>query len=350
MRKLSIVFFVLGIGLLSYLIYDSNPGELWAQLRSIGPSFGLVLGVGLLSMFFLACAWKDLLYPERATATVLDLFLAGLVGFTVNELTPGSVAGEPVKGAMLRGKIPGEDIVSSLILHNYLYLITNFLQIALGAAFALALLDLSPVLWWGCVGVVIVVPLIVLLLALAVRWGMAERFMRVLRVLRLPIKNLSEHIVSARKADAQARNYHRERPGAFWRAFGWIFMARAMAVVEIWVILTLINHPAAFGTLMLLQTSSLLVYVVFFFVPSQMGANELGSTVIFDLLRFNPATGLLMELVRRLRKISIVIIGLSILAVRGLVRPRTVAPAVSTTVEAAEEARRLAAEPVRPPE
>lgn len=322
MRKLSLVFLILGVALLGYLVYDVGPAKLWAHLVTIGPGFLWVLLVGLTSMFFLACAWKDLLYRERSTATVWDLFLAGIVGFAVNELTPGSVAGEPVKGAMLRGKIPGPDIVSSLILHNYLYIITNFLQIALGATVGLLWLDLSPVLMWGTVAVTVVVAGILGLLAVAIRWGMAERFMRALRYLRLPIQNIEGAIQGAREADAQARSFHREHRLAFWRAFGWIFLARAMAVVEIWVILTLIEHPTGFATLMLLQASSLLVYVIFFFVPSQMGANELGSTVIFDLLKFSPATGLLMELVRRARKLSVVLIGLLIFGVRTLVASR----------------------------
>lgn len=325
MRKLSLIFLLFGIGLLVYLVHDVGPRALWAQLSSIGPSFLLVLLVGLVSMFFLACAWRDLLYRERSTATVMDLFLAGMVGFAVNELTPGSVAGEPVKGAMLRGKIPGPDIVSSLILHNYLYIITNFLQIALGATVGLIWLDMSPVLMWGTVVVTVVVAGILGLLAMAIRWGMAEHFMRALRYLRIPIRNIEGVIEGAHKADAQARSFHREHRLAFWRAFAWIFAARAMAVVEIWVILELIRHPTSLATLMLLQASSLLVYVVFFFVPSQMGANELGSTVIFDLLRLNPATGLLMELVRRARKLSVVLIGLCILGLRVLLGGRKAA-------------------------
>jgi len=320
MRKLSLFFLLLGLVLLGVLIYRSDPGLLWQQLVHIGPSFGLVVLVGLSSLFLLACAWKDLLYPERSNATVIDLFLAGMAGFAVNELTPGSVAGEPVKGALLSGKVPGKDIVSSLILHNYIYIITNFLQIAIGASIGLAFLDMAPVLRWGTVVVTAVVAIILVLLALAIRWGMAERFMRALRFLRLPIRNIEAHIKSARQADQQARTFHRERPVAFWRAFGWIFLARAMAGVEIWLILVLIDHPAGIATLMLLQASSLLVYVIFFFVPSQMGANELGSTVIFDLLRFNPSTGLLMELVRRLRKISVVLIGLAVLGGHSLAR------------------------------
>ena len=335
MRKLSAAFLVVGIGLLAYLIYDVGPATLWKNLKSIGPSFGFVLAVGLGSMFFLACAWKDLLYPERHTATVMDLFAAGLVGFAVNELTPGSVAGEPVKGAMLKDKIPAEDIVSSLILHNYLYIITNFLQIAIGALIGLIWLDMSPVLTYGTIIVTVVVAGILVLLTLAIRWGMAEKFMRGLRFIRLPIKNMEPMIERAKRVDLQARTFAKERRAAFWRAFAWIFAARSMAVVELWVILVLIGHPAGFATLMLLQASTLLVYVVFFFVPSQMGANELGSTVIFELLRFNPATGLLMELVRRLRKITVVVLGLCIFGIRSLLKPSLpepeTAPAAAVT-------------------
>jgi uncharacterized protein (TIRG00374 family) len=329
MHKLSALFLVIGLGLLGYLVYTSGPGTLWASLVHVGPSFLWVLLVGLTSLVMLGAAWKELLYPERSSATVLDLSLAGIVGFAINELTPGSVAGEPVKAALLKDKVPAEDLVSSLILHNYLYILTNFLQIAVGALVGLLWLDLSPVLMWGTLVVTVVVGGIIVLLALAIRWGMAERFMRGLQRLRLPIRNIEGLIVRARTVDEQARTFHRDRPAAFWRAFAWIFAARSMAVVEIWLILTLIGHSAGFATLMLLQASTLLVYVIFFFVPSQMGANELGSTVIFKLLLFNPQTGLTMELIRRLRKISVVVLGLIIFGVTTLARRRQ--PAATTT-------------------
>lgn len=340
MRKLSLVFLVLGIALLGVLIYQVGPAKLWADILRIGPSVLWVLLVGLASMFFLAVAWKELLYPERTTATVWDLFGAGLVGFAVNELTPGSVAGEPVKGAQLQGKVPPEDIVSSLILHNYLYIITNFLQIALGALIGLIWLDLAPALMWGTIVVTVVVAGILVLLTLAIRWGMAERFMKGLRFLRLPIQNIEGAIEGASKADLQARTYATERRAAFWRAFLWIFAARTMAVVEIWVILLIIGHPAGFATLMLLQASSLLVYVIFFFVPSQMGANEAGSTLIFKLLRFDPATGLLMELVRRLRKITVIVIGLCLLGLKTLLKPRETTTVATAPIAATEPAEK----------
>jgi hypothetical protein len=170
--------------------------------------------------------------------------------------------------------------------------------------------------------VTVVVAAIIVLLALAIRWGMAEKFLRALVWIRLPIKNVEGVLAQARTVDQQARSFHKERPAAFWRAFGWIFAARSMAVVEIWVILTLIGHPSSFALLMLLQASTLLGYVIFFFVPSQMGANELGSMVIFRLLYLNPATGLSMELVRRLRKVSVVLLGLVILGVKTVLKAR----------------------------
>ena len=54
MRKLSLFFLLLGVVLLGALIYRSDPARLWQELVHIGPSFGLVVLVGLSSLYFLA--------------------------------------------------------------------------------------------------------------------------------------------------------------------------------------------------------------------------------------------------------------------------------------------------------
>jgi carbon starvation protein CstA len=68
--------------------------------------------------------------------------------------------------------------------------------------------------------------------------------------------------------------------------------------------------PAA---VFLIQTTSLIVYIAFAFIPSQLGANEGASYFLFPYLGLTAGVGVAMEMLRRLRVVAVVALGLVLL-------------------------------------
>lgn len=75
------------------------------------------------------------------------------------------------------------------------------------------------------------------------------------------------------------------------------------AVCEVWLVLRLLPGGSA-ATLLdafIMETTGRLITVVFKFVPYRLGVDEAGSAVVARALGFDPAIGVALALVRRLR-------------------------------------------------
>jgi hypothetical protein len=158
----------------------------------------------------------------------------------------------------------------------------------------------------------------ILLVAWLVHRGLAERFLKLLGRLGLKRAAGEDLLEKARKADREVRRFASEHRWPFAKAFFWVFVGRALCVVEVWVILKVMSIDAGPAAVFLIQSLSLIVYIVFAFVPSQLGANEGASYFLFPYLGMSSGVGVAMEMVRRLRIVATVLLGLMILGLYSL--------------------------------
>ena len=321
MKRLQGIFLFVGLGLLGYLVYKVGPGTLLQQLLDAGWGFGAVVLVALASIVVMGVGWKILLDQGRSRAGLMELVGASIVGAAINFLTPGSMGGEPVKASLLGDKVPSEELVSTVLLHNLLYWLSNLLLIVFGFLIALVTLDLPGRLLALLGGATVLVAVPVLLGAWIIHRGSAEGFIRLLGRVGIKLKNIDHVLAKARQADALVRKFRLEHPGAFWWAFVWVLVGRSLSVLEVWVILLVMGHGVSLPTAFLVQSTSLIVYVAFAFIPSQLGANEGASFMLFPYLGLSASVGVAMEVIRRLRVVALVIIGLGLLALFTLRRP-----------------------------
>ena len=321
MKRLHGIFLLIGLGLLGYLIYRIGPGTLLEQLLDAGWGFGAVVLTALASIVVMGVGWKILLDQGDSKAGLVELVGASIVGAAINFLTPGSMGGEPVKASLLGEKVPSEELVSTVLLHNLLYWLSNLLLIVLGFFLALATLDLPLRLTLVLGGATLLVAVPVLLGAWIIHRGSAEGFLRLIGRFGIKPKNIDHLMDKARQADKLVRKFRTEHPGPFWWAFVWVFVGRALSVLEVWVILLVMGHQVSLPTAFLVQATSLIVYVAFAFIPSQLGANEGASFMLFPFLGLSASVGVAMEVIRRLRVVALVLLGLALLALFALRRP-----------------------------
>jgi uncharacterized protein (TIRG00374 family) len=309
---------VCGLVLLGYLVYRVGPSVLLDQLLRAGWGFAGVVAVALLSIVVMAIGWKALLAPGSSRANVWELAGASIVGAAINFITPGSVGGEPVKAALLKNKVPAEELVSTVLLHNVVYWVSNLLLIISGAAVALLTLSLPSKIVWLLIGATLGVALPVVAGAWLIHKGMAERFLRLVQKVGIKLKNGEELMERARKADVLVREFSSSHPRAFYAGFFWVFLGRAFCILEVYVILLVMGYSVSASTVFLIQTTSLIVYIAFAFIPSQLGANEGASYFLFPYVGLTAGAGVAMEMLRRLRVVALVALGLALLGVFSL--------------------------------
>ncbi len=312
------IFGALGFCILGYLVVRSGPARLWDQLSHLGPGFLLAVGAFAASKFFMALAWRPLFQPGRSTASLWDLTAATMVGGAINDVTPGGVGGEPLKVTWLAGKAPGEDLVSSLLLHNYLYVLTNILLMLAGGIALVSLLDLSTLARVGVFGGMAVMVGAAVGLAFVLRKGVAAPFVRLVRKLGLKSIDPEALLARARETDDQARRFFSERPLEMVQAFGWMVVSRAVAALETYFLLRMLGWSVSPVDVLLITTMTVAVYLVFPFVPSQVGAMEGAAFLLYPALGIAGAAGLAVEVVRRLRVIVMLAIALAIMAAKAL--------------------------------
>ena len=319
----NLVFGSLGLAILVYLVIKTGPAQLWYQVTHLGPGFVLAVSAFAASKFFMALAWRPLFQPGSSKATLWDLTAATVVGGAINDVTPGGVGGEPLKVTWLAGKAPGEDLVSSLLLHNYLYVLTNILLMLAGGLALVSLLDLSTVARVGVFAGMAVMVGAAVGLALVLRKGVAAPFVKLVRKVGFKSIDPEALLARARQTDEQARRFFSERPWKMVQAFGWMVVSRTVASLETYFLLRMLGWAVSPVDVLLITTMTVAVYLVFPFVPSQVGAMEGAAYLLYPALGIAGAAGLAVEVVRRLRVIVMLALALVIMAGKALVERRT---------------------------
>ena len=83
-----------------------------------------------------------------------------------------------------------------------------------------------------------------------------------------------------------------------------------MGVGEIYLIARLLKIPIGFEGALYLASLTVLINIVFVFIPGSMGVLEGAFGALCHLLNLNPLSGVAIQLVRRLRAIFWVFVGL----------------------------------------
>src|SRR5262249_37638429 len=98
-----------------------------------------------------------------------------------------------------------------------------------------------------------------------------------------------------------------------WRAAGSLgcFVAGwAVGAAEIYLILHWVGGAVEWPTALALETGSVLLDGMLFFVPAKVGTQEGGKVVLFAALGLDPARGLTVGVVRRIRELTYAALGL----------------------------------------
>jgi uncharacterized protein (TIRG00374 family) len=314
---LNVAFLVLGVGLLIGLLIRLDLEEVGRQILQVGWYFVLAFVLYVAAMLVGAVAWRQLVDPRASTARFMHILAALWAGHAINCVTPGASLGEVLKGTILKGRVQGDDLIASILVFNFLNTFVSQLYSMLGPLVCLFFLDLPEHVILALFGVACVFFIPVGVMYMLLRWGVAHRVVGLLR--RIPLIKLRDPdmlMKRARSADSRIREIRRVRPRAFWISVLMIIMVRLLQGAELFVILLALLPEQSLGFVLLLalltQTTAQLITWVATFVPGQIGVAEGGAALIYNLLHLDPLIGFSVLLVRRIRWILGIAIGLAI--------------------------------------
>lgn len=311
--------FLLGLGLLIYVINLVGLQPLFDALLRIGFGFFIVLAISGARHMFRTIAMSSAVPAEHRRFSFLQAFSARLGGEAISFLTfTGPLLGEATKVALLRRKVPLTYGVPALVVDNLLYNFSVVFFILSGACVMLFTYSLPALVYYTLIAIAAAAALGIAAAALAAR----RRIMLVTWLLdQMARLRLSPKVILKRRQhinhiETKVYDFYKHHPGVFMGMIACNLLAHASSVLEVYVTLRLLGFSASVAQAYIIESLTKVINFLFAFVPGTIGVYEGGTEVVLQSLGFVAATGVALALVRKAGIVFWTSIGLLILTWR----------------------------------
>lgn len=312
LRRLSLVLLLMGALGLAWMFHRIGVDQLWDALGQLGWGFALsssmhLVAIALDSVTLQACVSDRV--PRPAFLSTLRLSLSG---HAINEATPMAKLGELAKFSLLAEITGKSGAAAALIVQNFLMFTASCTLMAIAPLIGVAVLDIHP----GFVPVLLISAAIfaitgALTVFLLYR-GLGGAPLRLARRLGVSAERVERWGRTWRMVEANWRQASAKRPRMLL-AWSSALASRMANVAEVAVILAFIGVDDLLVVSMLTVASGLVVFWLTSFVPMQAGTAEGGTYFLFRYIGLPAHLGVLVELVRRVRRILFIGIGVTLL-------------------------------------
>jgi hypothetical protein len=281
-----------GIAAFAYAISVIGFANLGQAIARVGWGFAAILLVSAIRELARAAAWTQT-FTGTHRLSVRDAFRARMAGEALSALVPmGFVVGEPAKAHYVDDRMPFATAFGGLMLEFAFYTAS----LALFAVTALIMFASNTLVLLAAVAAIAILPAVK-----PVRRALApvRRFVigRPLRAAAIGVLELVYH---------------------------------ALGFAETYIILRFLSPVGATWTAAVaFETVSRGVSIVFKMVPMRVGVDEASAAFMATRLAIDPATGVMLALIRKLRVLFWTALGLLAIAVRAF---RRCAPALTCEV------------------
>jgi putative ABC transport system permease protein len=314
--------FLLGLGLLIFVINRVGIQPLFDALVRIGFGFFIVLGLSGLRHFLRTISMRAAVPAEHRRITFRQAFAARLGGEAISFLTfTGPLLGEATKVALLRKRVPLTYGVPALVVDNLLYNLSVVFFVLSGACVMLAWYQLPPPVYTVLLIIAAVAALGILVAVIAAK----RRVMMLTWVIdRLGELRLSPKVILKRRhhiyhLESKVYDFYKHHPAAFFVMIACNLLAHAASVAEVYLTLKMLGFYPQVAQAYIIESLTKVINFAFAFVPGTIGVYEGGTEVILQKgLGFTPAAGLALALVRKAAIVCWTSIGLLVLTWRTL--------------------------------
>jgi putative ABC transport system permease protein len=316
---LQTIAFLLGAGLLVYVIRAVGVQPIFDALRNVGFGFIFVLAINGLRHALRTAAMRISVPPEQRRFSFLQAFAARLGGESISFLTfAGPLLGEATKVALLRKRVPLVHGVPALVVDNLIYNLSVVLLIFSGACVMLVSYPAPPVVRAVLFGISAVTFLGMVAGALATRrratllTGIINRLARRGFNPRW-LRSRRHHIY---RIELTVYSFYKRRRAAFVAMISFDILSHLTSVFEVYVTLRLLGFTPHLSGSFIIESLTKVINFAFCFVPATIGVYETGTEIILRSLGFVAATGVALAIVRKAAIVFWTSIGLLVITWR----------------------------------
>lgn len=324
-RLWRLLFFLVGLALLTYLLQQVGLRALLEQARRVGWTFLAIVAVFGGVHLLRTLSWRVCLREDGHKLPVGSAFGLWLAGESMSYLSVGW-SGEAFRAVAAGAAVPVARNLSALFISRVFYMYASLLLT--GTSFLLCpfLVPLGEAAR-STTAVAAVLLLAITLLPLAGRASL-ERVARPLGTLlarhpRSPLSGRLQGLLHTFEEDLAA--LFSQGPRMALLLMGLNLLATLAGVVEVYLVLRALGASVSLPTALLIEGMSKVLSVFTYFIPGSLGVREGGVVLIFQLLQMSAAAAVTMVLVRRARALVWVGLGSLLVTLHGvspLVRAR----------------------------
>lgn len=305
-------FLAIGLVALGWMVADLGPAVLLDGMRRVGWGFALAVLVQGVALVLSGLALRRCARAEGCAQAAWPFVRAHVAGHAINTATPFGQLGEVTKYTLLVDRLPPERLLAALVIDNVMYVVTICAFVAV-----VPLLAIGPLGIEGAVRTALIAGAAAhAAIGLAVLWllrrGVGAWPFRLARRLGLPAPRVE-------RAEAWWRRFERAaRVGAtldpdMLAAWGLMLAARAMSALEAAVILRFLGVEDWLALGFLATAAAHVVRWLTSFVPLDAGTAEGGAYLFFRAIGLPPQLGVVLELVKKVRRVIFLGVGVAIL-------------------------------------
>jgi putative ABC transport system permease protein len=314
--SLQVVAFVLGLGLLVYVINRVGVQPVFDALGRIGFGFLILLAINGSRHVLRTLAMSASVPPEHRRFNFFQALSVRLGGEAISFLTfTGPLLGEATKVALLRKRVPLVYGVQALVIDNILYNLSVIVFILSGACVMLLTYELPLLVRYVLFAIAGMALLGIFAAALAHnrRVTLLTWFIDQLARVGLKPKFLSSRREQIERVESHIYDFYKHRPGSFFSILAFDFLSHASSVIEVYVTLRMLGFGPRVPAAYVIESLTKVINFMFGFVPATIGVYEGGTEIILQTLGYAAATGVTLALVRKAGIVFWTVIGLAIL-------------------------------------
>ena len=318
------IAFLLGLGLLVFVIYRIGYQSLLDSLASVGWGFVVIVALNLARHLLRAASMYRAVSPEHRTFNYWHAVAARFGGEAVSFFTfTGPFLGDATKAVLLKKNLPLTQGASAVIIDNILYYVSVVLVVLTGVAILLINFGSNGS---AMTRVLLATVVVGILMFAGLMVAILKRVKPITHVLDfLEEREIAPQFILKKKQglldiEKNVFQFYHDRRADFFLVFATSLSVHAVSVLEVYAALRFLGYDAAASTAFIIESLTKVINAVFGFVPGTIGVYEGGNGLILKTLGFTTAVGVALALVRRGAILFSTFIGLVILLWRTVAR------------------------------
>lgn len=305
------IFLLVGIAVLIYFIQKLGWQELLSNLQKVGWWSIPILMLAIVWNICHTLAWHQILKFMGHRLPLFKLFRLKMIAEAVNMTAPSAnLGGETARAYLIKSDVPISDGLPSVIIDKTIDYIVKMLFNIIGLGISLLVIPI-PTSW--LIGCVIYLLIILIINGLWVNFqikGLSGTAMKIARKIPPLQKFLESKKAQMATLDDNLKKSYTEGVRSLVLAGLWHTCGRMLGVLEVMLLMNLLGAEMTFIEAIFFSTIANVINGVFFLIPGQVGVSEGAQAEIAKILGFPMGIGFGVGVVRRIRKLILMGLGL----------------------------------------